>query len=482
MKLPKTNPCNMTHSTQKRCLALLISALMASGTLPAYRPAGARKRKAGTLAAEPLEGSLPAKHALVENIVSDDDEEEHPLFKSCDTSPKKRAAPFDSNARKPVKAPKLAECFAASRAGSSASTRVPSSVGTGNTSSSTASTFKIPLGHAWCQICPRHFEIRRMVNIGCRKYPTWRCKPCNRAATVIDNAAKSRGDSAQKALTTHKRTDPGGWKRDVQKIRIAADDEEPIEDEELSVFNNRDRLVEARNLLQTVCVRYGGERRMPTALMTERQFKGYYTTMEMMSKLEVDQKWDKEFNNKAVYREQNKSGELCLAVTMPTMISHLQSWQHGNTTQEQSPYTQTETAALMQQLKAFMDNPTWQQLFGGQADQALAVAGSASTSETYNKPAQLTTDTTGGGVQTALARALEGDGASVRSELADAPNFDVLGLVKVRRLLRKETHNFINHHFNAKKSAYRELSSVASKLGSDHREVQALQLEDPVDS
>ena len=128
---------------------------------------------------------------------------------------------------------------------------------------------------------------------------------------------------------------------------IAADDEEPIEHEELSVFNNRDRLVEARNLLQTVCVRYGGERRMPTALMTERQFKGYYTTMEMMSKLEVDEKWDKEFNNKAVYREQNKSGELCLAVTMPTMISHLQSWQHGNTTQERSPYTQTETAALM---------------------------------------------------------------------------------------------------------------------------------------
>ena len=52
-----------------------------------------------------------------------------------------------------------------------------------------------------CDICPRSFLAAQVINIGSRRYPKHRCKPCHNAARALERASKSQTAAAQEPPT-----------------------------------------------------------------------------------------------------------------------------------------------------------------------------------------------------------------------------------------------------------------------------------------
>lgn len=48
-----------------------------------------------------------------------------------------------------------------------------------------------------CDLCPRKFRAAGVINIGSRRYPRHRCKPCHNATRALDRASWSKSYKSQ---------------------------------------------------------------------------------------------------------------------------------------------------------------------------------------------------------------------------------------------------------------------------------------------
>eukprot|EP00971_Amphidinium_carterae_P350021 6491348-Amphidinium_carterae.1 len=78
-----------------------------------------------------------------------------------------------------------------------------------------------------CYICGRRFATCNLINVGDKKYPKWRCKPCHNSSKMIDRAATSEGDDRKEAMSQLKKNHPAKWSNLVLMCRVGVPGEPP---------------------------------------------------------------------------------------------------------------------------------------------------------------------------------------------------------------------------------------------------------------
>lgn len=223
----------------------------------------------------------------------------------------------------------------------------------------------------------------------------------------------------------------------------------------------------------------GVESKTATVMFTKRQFMGYFMTFEAYTKAEAEAKWVTDCENAQVHSEVDSEGQKLLAVRMPKRVSEYQQLQERGELREVADVDEDGMQSAAGRVREMMRSSGISELASAMAG-APALEPGRATLGRIGEGSFATPTKTGG-------RAADGPGgagcpqdellAELESCAGDGKGSGVTreALVEARRTCVSKMKNFIGQKIDRKSSNANMLRALVAKLGSDHKEVLALE-------
>jgi hypothetical protein len=183
-----------------------------------------------------------------------------------------------------------------------------------------------------CDICAAVFKPHQCTNIGCRKYPNYRCKPCKNSVVCLDRANKTHSPKSRAHLLHMKKHKRESYCLLIRKFRIALPDESPAKDtnkDEVDiecVSTIEERQVSVQQFIENVESYLNVFAEKSIAYFTRRQFIAHYVTTELMKRKDAKLKWERDSKDSFISAKaiRDEDDALCLPVRMPLYVKKQQ--------------------------------------------------------------------------------------------------------------------------------------------------------------
>ena len=310
-----------------------------------------------------------------------------------------------------------------------------------------------------CSICTRPYTYVKLVNVGCAKYPQYRCRPCHNSARVLDRAARSQGPKAQQALTTLKKVKPLEWKRRICLCRVGTPDDPPLANDPSEVSDIKERFAASTKFITGLTATIEVETRRPVVWLNQRQFIGYYTTFEAMDKVEAMAKWDADSAEGSGVDRATENGVLTVAVKKPKESTIVQRVTRFRKFLESFDNDSDDKQSTIAKVKDLLKEMGLEELIKTNGDTALGEGRAAESTEFKKKEPQ--------------KGLTHGDLGSLPQCGSDEESVS-LSLTQARTQAKNMSRRIIGTKFEKKSCDYNSLKELVAKLGDGHPEVKQL--------
>ena len=356
----------------------------------------------------------------------------------------------------------------------------------------------------------RSFALAKLINVGSKIYPKWRCRGCHAPFRLLSRAADSRGPAAQEELRTQRREHFADFQSQLAAVRLVHPDDAGAQVPDGCNVNlvgapasHQEKRKAVAELFELHYARKELQTNERVYWLTERQYKSYQKMFENCTPQEADQKFADDVANTRIRRKYNAAGELMLAVrTAPfDAFVKVSGQSHEAKKNMEQEFGVSDLEAMRKLLRTCLEAPPDQQQEATLGCETAWEPQAASmgmppavVSAAARKGAKPTSDVVSGLLSSTKASdrgssaASVGDGSSCASSastpkvsskqvemgLLTVDNMKNMGLVKARQYVLAQGRKLAREEHQIKKSAFRRLQELVEKLGDAHTEVVAL--------
>ena len=352
----------------------------------------------------------------------------------------------------------------------------------------------------------RLFALSKLINVGSRIYPHYRCRGCHAAFRTLERAAESKGQAALEAFRTKRKKDVVSFNKEVEMVRMAHGDDKactipPETMAEQGVSTLAERKARVAQMAEEHYVALEDQAHEPVYYFTERQFKSYQRWWEGLTEREAETKWLEDASNPMIRKKYNRNGEMTVACRTAAYDDRCKSTGSKRALQQHSEAD--IDANSPEAITRFLHQSEHGQALTAVKDSVFE-PGCASTGLPPPAPVQIIKKGARGTSQVVADMMSDGAGGATKESadssacsastssksrlsadflgLLSKDNVQRAGVVKVRQYYLTEARAFLRNHFNIKKSHYKRILELEKKLGEGHDEVQALGVRDAMKS
>eukprot|EP00971_Amphidinium_carterae_P351969 6492368-Amphidinium_carterae.1 len=324
-----------------------------------------------------------------------------------------------------------------------------------------------------CYICGRQYTTSNLINVGDKKYPKWRCRPCHNSAKIIERAAASEGDDRKESMSQLKRNHPVKWANLVLTCRVAVPGE-PVPSKNMTLTQVSPSMCRseisglARKTIETELYFQQGVRDINGEYLwlSERQFKSHYKRTEDYGGAEAEEKWQRESDPSSGVDRRIVDGELQLRVRAPDRTENYVDRGTKKRALEVEECDEDENVLDESLMKKLRHEPCTRVQNVRASVGEPAPKKQAMDTSVHGVLSNMSGQAGGGAYEAAVVRA----GACLAYAMP-TPEESVVTAMEARSYITTVVKQLESKEVTIKSSALRKLEALVAQLGHDHEEV-----------